>query len=130
MSVQLSIFDVLRAPPILRPVDPDGQVVRDEVDYTFILPHPRLNRPYCQVELHQADSGLWMWSTSYSTDDGCGQSYRVGEKWGKFASSSDDALHYAVEELKERLSAQWGAQRGVSQILAWAGQLTLETTDA
>jgi hypothetical protein len=130
MTTQLSIFDALRAPPIIRPVDPDGHVLQGQARYTFALPHKRLAGDSCCIELHPAGEGLWMWSTGFSTDDGCGCSYKVGEKWGHFAASPDDALHYAREELKKRLAAQRGARKGVTRILAWADALTLENGNA
>jgi hypothetical protein len=130
MTRQLSIFDVLRAPPIIRPVDAHGSVIQEPPHRVFTLPHKRLPGDAARIELHQADNGLWMWSASFSTDDGCGAGYRVGEKWGRFAVSIDDALHYAREELKKRIGQSAHARQGADRILAWAEALTLEAAHA
>jgi hypothetical protein len=125
---QLSLFDTFRAPPILRSVDPDGQVVKGEVRESFVLPHPRYAFPRCRIELHPSGDGLWMWSVSFHTDDGCGNSYRVGEKWGKFALTRDDALHYARGELEAKLAERLlrSPCKSIAKIRAWANSLTLE----
>ncbi|MBT0780551.1 hypothetical protein [Paracoccus sp. pheM1] len=94
---QLSLFDALRQPPVMRPVEPSGTVVQGEIDETLTLPHPRLAWPLARIELHQHVDGLWMWSVSMA-----GGGYRVGPKWGKFAQSRDDARSYACDELLER----------------------------
>ena len=125
---QLALFDTLRAPPILRSVDPDGPVVKGDVRETFVLPHPRWPLPRCRIELHPNRDGLWMWSVSVHTDDGCGSSYRVGEKWGQFASTRDDALHYALKELDTKL-AQWRSPcKSIAKMLAWANSLVAEAS--
>ena len=112
---QLGLFDLLHAPPVIRPVDPDGAVVR-EPDVVLSLPHPRMAWNYADIELHQHDDGLWMWATSYCSD-GAGGGYRVGAKWGHFAETRDDALYYAIAELKERLARRPCAD--ASKILTW-----------
>jgi hypothetical protein len=126
---QLSIFDALRAPPIIRPVDRDGHVLQGKAHHTLALPHPRLAWDLCRIELHPTRQGLWMWSVTFNTGYG-GAGYKVGEKWGHFALSAEDALHYALEELRGRLGrAQLydnGARKIVTQILTWAESLTLE----
>lgn len=58
-----------------------------------------------------------MWSTNMQTETR-GGGYKVGEKWGKFAETRDDALHYAINELRERL-AECASDASVPRILAW-----------
>ena len=123
---QLSIFDALREPMIRQPVDPHGSVLQGEAQESFRLPHPRYARDYAMIELHPAASGLWMWGVSLQTDAGFGCGYKVGEKWGRFARSRDDALHYAVEEIKGRLANQSCDLRhcpSIKKIIAWAEDL-------
>lgn len=103
--MQLNLFDALRSPPVRVPVDPDGPVIKTDPDFTFRLPHPRMAWDRADIEIHRHDNGLWMWSTSYMADMG-GGGYRVGEKWGKFAATREDALFYACEELERRLDGQ------------------------
>lgn len=117
---QLGLFDTLHAPPVILPVDRDGPVVQGDVDETLALPHPRLAWNRAEIELHRHDNGLWMWSASWHCDMG-GSSYRVGPKWGKFAETRDDALFYAVCEIRDRLRDKDGAD--AAQILAWGATL-------
>lgn len=125
---QLSLLDTLRAPPIIRRVDPDGLVLQGEARYTLALPHPRLTWDQCRIELHPARDGLWMWSASFNTGYGA-SGYKVGEKWGQFAISADDALHYAIKELRDRLSKTQpydkAAAKIATRILTWTESLTL-----
>lgn len=95
MAPQASLLDLLRSPPVARPVDPDGPVVQGEPDETLTLPHPRMAWPLARIELHRHDDGLWMWSVSSA----CTSSYKVGPKWGRFAQTRDDALFHAAQEL-------------------------------
>lgn len=122
MTTQLSLFDALRSPPILRPVDRDGHVVQGEPHETFTLPHPRWPTALGRIELHQARNGLWMWSTSFQASKS-GGGYKVGEKWGKFASTRDDALHYAVDELTAKLGRIQEPDAVAAKITAWAATL-------
>lgn len=115
MNGQLSLFDVLRGPMIVRPCDGFGPVVQGEADETMILPHPRLAWDRARIELHQHTDGLWMWSVSLSGDNGCGGGYKVGPKWGRFAASRDDALHYAVQEARDKI----GGRPGFADHLKW-----------
>lgn len=101
--IQLGLFDALRAPPIILPVDPDGLLIQGEVDERLCLRHPRLAWDRAEIEIHRHDDGLWMWSASWHCEM-CGSGYRVGPKWGKFAESRDDALFYAISEIREGLS--------------------------
>lgn len=95
MNEQASLFDLLRGPPMIRPVDPDGHVVQGAPDETLTLPHPRMAWPLARIELNRdCASGLWMWSVSIA-----GGGYKVGAKWGRFASTRDDALFHASREL-------------------------------
>ena len=126
---QLSLLDHFRAPPILKRVDPDGSVVQGKVLHTFVLPHPRWSYDRCRIELHPSSDGLWMWSASFHTDsDSCGSSYRVGEKWGQFALTRDDALHYALKELEAKLARLPSPCKSVAKIRAWANSLMPEVS--
>ena len=61
---------------------------------------------------------------SFHTDeDSCGSSYRVGEKWGQFGPTRDDALHYARKELETKLAQLPSPCKCVAKILAWANSL-------
>lgn len=102
MMQQLGLFDALRRPPVRIAVDADGPVVRDDPDFTFRLPHPRMAWDRAEIKIHRHTDGLWMWSTSHHADMG-GGGYRVGAKWGKFAETREDALFYACEELERHL---------------------------
>jgi len=118
--MQLGLFDALHALPVIVPVDPDGPVVKGEVDEFLCLPHPRLAWNRAEIELHRHENGLWMWSASWHCDN-CGSSYRVGPKWGKFAETRDDALFYAVRELTAALEGKDTPE--AKQILEWAAAL-------
>lgn len=127
MTEQLDMFAILRPPPILRPVEPHGPVVESDPDEVLRLPHPRLAWDLAAIELHRHSDGLWMWSVNH----GCG-GYRVGPKWGKFASTRDDALHHAAQELIARTRGTLRRANNGSQIvtpaqlrqtIAWAEAL-------
>lgn len=113
---QLALFDVLHAPPVIISVNPDGPVLRGDPDETLALPHPRLAWNRAQIELHRHENGLWMWSTCWQCGN-AGSGYRVGEKWGKFAQSRDDALFYAKREISSRLKGSLGIE--AEKILLW-----------
>ncbi|MAC81460.1 MAG: hypothetical protein CML66_25755 [Rhodobacteraceae bacterium] len=115
---QLSLFDALRSPPIVVPVQPNGEVIQGDPDEFHFLPHPRLAWHRGEIELHQHTDGGWMWSTSAHVGD-WGYGYRVGPKWGKFAECRDDALHYAVEEIVARLTGRRD-QKAAAEVIAWA----------
>lgn len=114
---QLGLFDVLRKPPVVIPVDRDGQVVQGDVDEHLFLAHPRYAWNRADIELHCHESGLWMWATGWCDGSG-GGGYRVGAKWGKFAETRDDALFYAVRELTDRLASRGSPDAAL--IVAWA----------
>lgn len=122
-TLQLDMFAAF-APPapvvIRRPVEPHGHVVQGEVDETLILPHARMAWDSARIELHRHTDGLWMWSTSFQTDNH-GSTYRVGAKWGKFVETRDAALQHAIAELRDRLAGANG--KGKAAILAWAATL-------
>ena len=117
---QLSLFGTLRAPPILKRVDPDGSVVQGKVRDVFMLPHPRGAIDRCRIELHPNGDGRWMRSVSVNSDNGCGSSYRIGEKWGQFALTRDDALHYALKELETKLAQLPSPCKSLAKIRARA----------
>lgn len=123
MTEQLSLFDVLRAPPLRVPVDKDGHVLQGDPDETIRLPHEKPGWRGCdrvQIELHREPEG-WMWSVSMQFDQwGCG--YKVGRKWGRFAATRDDALHYAAKEAMERLSKSDGGTAPERRAREWLGQ--------
>ena len=125
-AAQMSLMDLMRAPPQLRPVDPDGPVIQGEPHETLRLPHPRLAWDMARIELHRHTDRLWMWSAG---DAGGG--YRVGPKWGRFAATRDDALHYAARELIARMERMIARPHGYAitpaqmrQTIAWAEGLT------
>jgi len=115
---QLDLFAGLRSPAILMPVIADGEVIQGDIDEILRLPHKRLAWDTATIELHQHTDGRWMWSTGWNLD-WQGSGYRVGPKWGKFAETRDDALHYAKEELLRSVSDLDGAKA----IVAWAEAL-------
>ena len=116
--MQLDLFAATRAPMIRRPVAPHGQVERGKVDEELSLAQPRMAWAAARIELHRhCATGLWMWSTSFNTAMG-GRSYRVGEKWGNFAATRDDALFYAITEMRERLGSREN-DKDIRRILAW-----------
>ena len=120
---QLSLFDALRSPPIKRHVKPHGDVVQGEPHEVLLLPHPRWAFPRCRIELHPHCDSTWMWSVSIASDDGTGTSYRVGEKWGNFAVTRDDALHYALKELETKLAGWASPCKSIPKIREWARSL-------
>lgn len=120
--MQLSLFDTPPAPALLRAVDPFGTVVRGKADETLTLPHPRLAWHLAEVELHRHEDGLWMWSVNTASGG-----YKVGPKWGKFAQTRDDALHYAKAELIEKTARMLErpdvfsvSPAQMRQVIAWA----------
>ena len=116
--MQLSMFDLIRQPPIVMQVDPDGPVLQGEARETLILPHPRLAWHLARVELHPHDD-LWMWGASSP----CCGSYKVGAKWGRFAASRDDAAHYAACEILRGADRLRASSLGVESASITAAQL-------
>jgi hypothetical protein len=100
---QLNLFAAIRQPPVMLSVNVDGPVLQTEPDLTITLPHPRMAWDRARLEIHRHTNGLWMWSASFQIENQSA-SYRVGEKWGKFASTKSDAIFYAVEELESKLT--------------------------
>jgi hypothetical protein len=113
-----SLLDLMHAPPVVRPVDPDGAVIQGEVDETLTW-YGR--RPWirARIELHRHDDGLWMWAIDWRVS-GRGAGYRVGPKWGRFAETRADALFWAVRELVGRLPE---GDPDAARIRAWAESL-------
>lgn len=120
MTKQLSLFDALRRPPVQMAVDADGLVLQTEPHFTFRLPHPRYAWERAEIEVHQHEGGLWMWSTSHNADMG-GGGYRVGAKWGNFAETREDALFYACVELERKLEGK--VTSDVLMIQKWVANL-------
>lgn len=106
MIEQLSFLGLMRSPPVCVEVEPDGPVISlADIKETLILPHPKMAWHRARIQLHP-HGNKWMWSTAYGLDgddDYSGACYQVGAKWGKFAQTREDALHWACEELRERL---------------------------
>lgn len=99
MAVQLSMFDLFRPAPLLRVVDPDGLVVSGRIHTVLRLPHPcQKQHDLARIEIHPHEN-YWMWATAFNLELG-GSGYRVGPKWGLFAVSMEDAIYYAVHELR------------------------------
>jgi hypothetical protein len=115
--IQLSLFDAIRSPAILLPVDGGGEVIQGEIDEVHVLPHRRLVWDVATIEIHQHTDGRWMWATGWMLD-WQGSGYRVGPKWGHFAESRDDALHYAKEELRTAME-RIGDVAHRRPVLAW-----------
>lgn len=113
---QLSLFDALHAPPVRLAVNGDGPVVQGDADEELQLRHPRMAWDRARIQLHRHHGGRWMWSASWHCD-GCGCGYQVGEKWGRFAETRDDALFYARQEIAERVGARQGSD--ARAILDW-----------
>ncbi|WP_157779800.1 hypothetical protein [Celeribacter ethanolicus] len=115
------MFDLMRTPATILPVDPYGEVIRGQIDHILTLPHPRMAWPLASIEIHQHTDERWMWAVNMA-----GGGYRVGEKWGKFADSRDDATHYAAKEVLTQCErVQDPNSIGISkaqlhQIEAWA----------
>jgi hypothetical protein len=117
-----SLLDLMHAPAIKRPVQPDGHVLAGAPDETLRWqPDPRKLYLHAEIELHRHTDGNWMWSTTCSAGLG-GWGYKVGPKWGHFAMSRADALHHARCELIDRLGARnYG---DTTRIIGWAQSLT------
>ncbi|AVO37360.1 hypothetical protein [Pukyongiella litopenaei] len=111
------LLDLMREPPVTLPVFDALGVIQGEIDETLRLTHPRMAWDRARIELHRHTDGLWMWSVSFHAD-GRGSGYRVGPKWGHFAKSREDALHWAVDELLTRLESVEG--KNADLIRAWA----------
>ncbi len=117
-SDQLSIFDVMRAPPVVPDFDLEDSVVTGPIDEVLILPHPRMAWNQAEIELHRLQSGLWMWSTEANRGTS-GWGYRVGGKWNNFAETRDDALFYAIKEMRQRIKGSLNSYAADNCILAW-----------
>lgn len=117
---QLCLFDTMRRPPLVKPAQPHGHVLQDEPGHTFRLRHPRMAWDRARIEIHQHHDNTWMWSTSWQCESQ-GSCYRVGEKWGKFAETREDALFYAAAEIECRLEGKKSADAAL--ILTWTASL-------
>ena len=119
--IQPSLLDLMREPMVKRPVDKDGHVIKCEPHRTLLWRGKR-HWEMARIELHPASDGLWMWSTSVAADHH-GYGYRVGEKWGRFARSENDALWYAVEEMLAHIERRDGPT--INAVRTWAKGLRL-----
>lgn len=94
MTHQLSLFGADRPHPNLEPVDPDGAVIEGAPDVTLRLPHPSLAWDLAALQLHEHEDGRWMWAVTTASGG-----YKVGQKWGRFASTQAEAMRFAAAEL-------------------------------
>lgn len=115
--MQLSMFDLIRQPPITMAVDPDGPVVQGQPHETLILPHPRMAWDLARIELHP-HGDLWMWAASSPC---CGHR-KVGAKWGRFAACRDDAAHYAACEILRGAESLRTSRLGIESASITAAQ--------
>ena len=116
-DAQLSMFDLFRPAPLFRAVDPDGMVITERIHTVLRLSHPRQKQDdLARIEIHPHES-YWMWATAFSIELG-GSGYRVGPKWGHFASSMEDAIYWAVRELQKGVS-RYGPSKGRAAIERW-----------
>ncbi len=91
----LPLLDLMHAPPVDVPFDRNAEVLQGEPDEVLSLPQRRLAWLEARIDLHRDRArDLWMWSTRLHIE-GRGYGYSVGEKWGKFAATRADALHWA-----------------------------------
>jgi hypothetical protein len=121
---QLNMFDLMVQASEIRPIDPYGPVVEGPADHTLRLEHPKMAWDIATIEIHRCqESRKWMWSTASHTRDG-GGGYKVGPKWGKFAPSASDALHWAKDELFKRIGGRASAKEKL-EIETWAAQLSV-----
>lgn len=125
MGEQLDMLGLMRPVPIRRPVIAHGDVIHGEADESLLLPHPRLAWDMAVIELHQHESGMWMWGVRHASGG-----YKVGPKWGRFAYTRSDALYFAADELIEwahrsmsRRDKQFLSAAQLRQVIAWAKAL-------
>jgi hypothetical protein len=119
----MNLLNLMTEPPMLEPCDPDGAVITDNIAVVFELPHSNLPALAAgRIELHPHDDGRWMWATSCQFSHGAGGGYRVGPKWGKFARDRQNALHWAIEELLERMAAEPGDTE-TARVREWVNTL-------
>lgn len=115
--IQLSMFDLFRPAPIRSAVDPDGMVVAGRIHTILRLPHPRQKQhDLARIEIHPHENH-WMWATAYNLEQG-GSGYRVGPKWGHFATSMEDAIYWAVREMQKGI-AKYSNSKGCDVIERW-----------
>ncbi|MEM1088183.1 MAG: hypothetical protein AAGH90_10660 [Pseudomonadota bacterium] len=120
MTDQLSFFDTMRAPAIRKPVERDGRVIRRKIETVLRLAHPKLAWAQARIEVHPSGE-YWMWATGYNTGQG-GSGYRVGEKWGKFAHTREDAIYWACNEIRTAL-AKREETKGTRSIQRWLSEI-------
>lgn len=125
---QASLFDTLRAPATIIPCNPDGNVLQGDADETLRMERKDYAIPFVVIDLHQVrdgkHKGKWMWGIAINRKNSSGCSYKVGEKWGKFAENRDDALFYAREEVTQRYQQEQGCPEW-PQVKAWLSNLLL-----
>lgn len=114
---QMSMFDLFRPAPERRRIDRDGEVVRGSV-HTVLRLERAGNLDLARIELHPHE-GKWMWATGFAVELG-GSGYHVGPKWGQFAATHDDALYWAIQEIREGI-AKYERSRSTVAIERWLG---------
>lgn len=120
MHEQLSLLDLVAPAAIIRPVDPDGHVVQGEPDEEIAWSGRGVKT---LLQIHQHTDGLWMWSVSFETSE-TGVHYRVGPKWGRFATTRRDAVTLAMQELRERVDeSQQIAPAQKTALISWAARM-------
>jgi len=89
----------------------------------------RPSRPYyvalprAEVRVAQASDGRWMWGISFTCNTG-GMGYAPLEKWGKFATSRDEALNAGAQEMLGELLTGWqDSKKQTTTIVAWLQSL-------
>lgn len=96
------------AQTIIRPVDRDGHVIRDDEQIEFLTfgdvgllcsGRRRSDVPQITIQIAQHTDGLFMWAIDAMVGTGY-RGYRVGSKWGKFAPTRQDAIAAACTEIE------------------------------
>lgn len=100
---------------IRKPIDPDGHTVQDisKIE-TLSLNAKNPRTSDAEIELAQHDDGLWMWSTKCRTGVTY-RGYRVGPKWGQFATTKQAAIEAACNEIR--------SYKPADDVLEWLDQL-------
>ncbi|MDP3458149.1 MAG: hypothetical protein Q8S09_02640 [Hyphomonas sp.] len=124
----LPLFKGIICPPIIRPIDVNGSVVKGEPLETLEHRDAKKVWLHAAIELHPHTDGLWMWSASLMGAEG-GRSYKVGPKWGKFAECRRDALFHAAAEILRGARDFDCGPRFSRSVRAWAEGLQREARD-
>ena len=105
---------------MLIPKNPNGSLVGGKPDETLEFDTGEFVMPEATIQLHEHTDGRWMWSTSVMVESVV-WGYDVGAMWGNFAASRDEALSFAVGEIRSSLFFhKCEASEGV---LKWCAEL-------